>query len=238
MIAFAALDLREGRVVQLVGGNPDDERVSIANPSVVAAEWIDRGFRALHIVDLDAALGSGSNEACVCELLRASTGVLTQVGGGVRTTDHVERLFDAGADRVVVGTRAFEDREWLALIASRWPARIVVAADVIGDNVALRGWKESSAVTAEAYLAQLAPYDLAGVLVTDTNREGRMTGVDAERFRRLAAASAHPLIASGGIANADDLLDLERAGIAAVVLGMALYTGALAMHDIAVACPS
>jgi phosphoribosylformimino-5-aminoimidazole carboxamide ribotide isomerase len=226
VIAYAAIDLRGGRVVQLVGGRPEDERVALPDPCAVVRQWQDAGFAALHVVDLDAALGSGSNAAAVSDVIAAAT-VPVQVGGGVRTTERVEELLDGGADRVVVGTRAVEDRAWLEGLAGRWPGRIVVAADVRGDEVVVRGWTAGAGINADEFLAGLAGLPLAAVLVTDVGREGRMTGADVALFRRLVAASPHPLLASGGIAGAADLPPLAAAGAAGVVLGMALYTGAL-----------
>jgi phosphoribosylformimino-5-aminoimidazole carboxamide ribotide isomerase len=227
MIAYAAIDLRGGRVVQLVGGRPDAERVSLPDPAGVARYWVECGFAALHVVDLDAALGSGDNNAAIEAVLAAAGNVPVQVGGGVRTTERVESLFAAGAARVVVGTRAVQDRDWLELLAYRWPGRMVVAADVRGDDIVISGWTAAAGVSADAFLAGLAELPLAANLVTDVAREGRMAGVDADRFTHLVRQSAQPLLASGGVASAADLAALRNAGAAGAVLGMALYTGAL-----------
>lgn len=227
MIVYAAIDVRGGRVVQLVGGDPDAERVSLPDPAAVARSWIEAGFAALHVVDLDAALGRGDNAHAVAEVLADARGVPVQVGGGIRTSDRVAALLDAGASAVVVGTRAVQEPAWLEEIATRWPDRIVVAADVRGEDVVVRGWTAGAGVTPEALLARLADLPLAAVLVTDVAREGSMGGVDAERFARLAGGSAHPLLASGGIAGAADLAALARSRVAGAIVGMALYTGAL-----------
>ena len=233
MIAWAALDLRGGRVVQLVGGRPEAERVSLPDPAVVAGQWLDCGFAGLHVVDLDAALGEGENRAGILAIIEAAAGVPVQVGGGVRRTAMADALLAAGAARVVVGTRAVEDRSWLERLAARWPGRVVVAADVRGDEVLVRGWTAGAGLVVDRFLPSLAGLPLAAVLVTDVAREGRMPGADAEAFRRLAALSPHPLIASGGVANAADLAALADTGVAGVVLGMALYTGALDARAVA-----
>jgi phosphoribosylformimino-5-aminoimidazole carboxamide ribotide isomerase len=233
LIAFAAIDLRGGRVVQLVGGRPEDERVSLPDPAAVAAEWVACGFRALHVVDLDAALGTGDNNAAIDAVLAAAGDVPVQVGGGIRSTERAETLLRSGAGRVVVGTRAVQDHEWLESLAAAWPGRVVVAADVRDDQVVVKGWTEGAGLTAEEFLLRLAPLPLAAALVTDVSREGRMTGVDTARFQSLAAASPHPLLASGGVAGHDDLVELQRAGAAGAVLGMSLYTGALDARRVA-----
>ena len=234
MIVFAAIDLRGGRVVQLVGGRPEDERVSLPDPAGVARGWIDVGFTALHVVDLDAALGVGSNAAAVGQVIAASGGARVQVAGGVRTTDRAEALLDAGADAVVVGTRGVQEPAWLEEITARWPGRIVLAADVRGDDVVVRGWTAAAGITVDELLGRIAALPLAAVLVTDVVREGQMTGADTARFRYLAETSPHPVLASGGIAGAADLAVLSRTGVAGAIVGMALYTGALDAAAIAV----
>lgn len=227
MIVYAAIDLRQGRVVQLVGGRPDDERVSLPDAAAVARGWLDCGFTALHVVDLDAALGLGSNDDAVAAVIETAGTARVQVGGGVRTTERVQALLEAGAATVVVGTRGVQDAAWLEEIATRWPDRIVLAADVRGDEVVVRGWTEGAGVTADALLTRIAELPLAAVLVTDVAREGRMSGADTRRFRHLAAISAHPVLASGGIAGAADLAALSHTGVGGAIVGMALYTGAL-----------
>jgi phosphoribosylformimino-5-aminoimidazole carboxamide ribotide isomerase len=152
-----------------------------------------------------------------------------QAGGGVRTTGAVGALLEAGASRVIVGTRAVMDAKWLEEIAGRWPGCIMVAADVRDGNVLIRGWTAASDVHIESLAAALEDLPLAGVLVTDVSREGRMQGIDAAQFTALAGLTRHPLIAAGGISSIADIHALERAGAAGAVLGMSLYKGALDM---------
>ena len=212
--------------MQLVGGRPEDERVSLPDPVQVARRWWDTGFRTLHVVDLDAALGSGDNGATVRALCRA-TEATVQVGGGLRDDDAVAGVLEAGADRAVVGTRAVDDRAWLEALAARHPGRIVVAADVRDGRVLRRGWTEASPLDVVDFVAGLADLPLAGVLCTDVGREGRMEGIDLEGAAAVIGASTHPVWASGGITTLEDLRGLAEAGAAGAVLGMALYTDTL-----------
>lgn len=232
MIALPAVDLKGGAVVQLVGGRPTDERVRLPDPVAVARQWVDAGFRALHVVDLDAALGTGSNRAAV-EAILAAVDVPVQVGGGVRDDETADALLAAGAARVIAGTRAVEDAAWIAALAERHPGRVIVAADVRGRVVVTRGWTAGAGITVDALLRRLEPLPLAGLLVTDVSREGRMAGADAARFAALAAATRHPVIAAGGIAGMDDLRALAARGVAGAVLGMALYTGGVDAREAA-----
>jgi phosphoribosylformimino-5-aminoimidazole carboxamide ribotide isomerase len=226
MIAYAAIDLHRGNVVQLVGGETQQARVVLHDPVAVACSWVTAGFAALHVVDLDAALGTGSN-ADVIERIIGAVGVPVQVGGGIRSDDAIRHWVDAGAARVVIGTRALLDRAWLNAAAERDPQRLVVAADVRNGFIATHGWRSETAVHLLDYVRELNACPLAGVLITDINREGRLLGADASMFRSAVDASAHPVIASGGIATTSELRILEQAGVAGVVLGMALYTGAI-----------
>lgn len=232
MIAIPAVDLRDGACVQLVGGEYASERVRLADPVAVAARWAANGFAALHVVDLDAATGRGANGTIIGEILR-TVRVPVQVGGGVRDAARVERLLELGAARVVVGTRALEEPEWIDELAARFPDVVVVAVDVRGRQVLTRGWAGAVADALPDVLARLASLPLAGVLVTAVHQEGRLAGPDLPLTREASGAIPHPLYASGGISGIEDLRDLAAAGAAGAVIGMALYTGALDARDAA-----
>lgn len=226
MIAIPAIDLRDGCCVQLVGGSFDDERVRLPDPLAVARDWIDAGFRTLHVVDLDAAMGGEPNTDTVRRLAGLPS-VDVQVGGGVRSTSTAELLFENGARRIVVGTRALSDPVWLAEIARRWPERVIVAADARDGRVVTKGWTQSDTRTVEELITELNPLPLGGFLVTAVEREGRMQGPAIDLVANAALVSKHPVIASGGIGSMDDLRALAAAGASAAVIGMALYSDAL-----------
>jgi phosphoribosylformimino-5-aminoimidazole carboxamide ribotide isomerase len=155
------------------------------------------------------------------------------VGGGVRTGDHIERLLDWGAARVVVGTRALTDVAWLNEQARRFPDRLVVAADIRAGRLATRGWTEALDDDVATLLRRLGDLPLAGVLVTAVDVEGQMRGPALEVIERAVSACPLPITASGGVGNASDLRALEQRGAAAAVIGMALYTGTLDARAIA-----
>ncbi len=232
MIAIPAVDVSRGRCVQWVGGLPETERVSLPDPAAVAARWWRKGFRALHVVDLDAALGRGDNHAVVRELM-AATRAVTQFGGGVRDRAGIERALAAGAARVIVGTRAVEDPAWLARVAEEFPEQVVVAADMRDGKVLRRGWTRASDTSVEDFLAALDDLALAGVLCTDVAREGRVRGGDHGRARAIIGATPHPVWISGGIRSLAELRRLGSAGAAGAVLGMALYDGTLPVEALA-----
>jgi len=228
VIATPAVDLKGGRCVQLVGGRPDDEAVTLPDPVSVAIDWVEQGYGALHLVDLDAALGSGDNRAVFGRILDAiPEDVDVQIGGGIRD----ERIFDEvlalGPDRLVVGTRAVEDAEWRRTIAEAHPGRLVVAADIRDGDVVTKGWTESSGMPVLAFLSELEEIPLGGILCTDVGREGLMQGIDRAEVRAVVGGTRHPVWISGGVTTLDELAFLEDIGAHGAVLGMALYTDTL-----------
>lgn len=226
MLAIPAVDLRAGRCVQLVGGDYTKEAVSLDDPVEVARRWVALGFSRLHLVDLDAATGRGSNAETLRELLRAAT-VPVQLGGGVRSGEAVQEWLDVGANWVVVGTRGVEDPDWLAEQAELAPGRIILAADVRERKVVTKGWATTSTREIEELIDELAALPLGGLLVTAVHKEGLMQGTDLPLMEVVAERSPWPTIASGGISSMQDLRNLEDCGVTAAVLGMALYTDAL-----------
>ena len=212
--------------MQLVGGEYAEERVRLADPVGVAREWVRYGFRRLHVVDLDAATGRGSNREVVTDLLRDTT-VALQVGGGVRSETRIDELLASGATAVVVGTRAIEDSDWLERVATTYPNEILVAADVRDRRIVTHGWTRTLPREIVDVTEELSALPLAGLLVTAVHREGRMQGADLFLMEDVVDAASFPVFASGGIASAADLRALADRGVAAAIIGMALYTGAI-----------
>jgi phosphoribosylformimino-5-aminoimidazole carboxamide ribotide isomerase len=232
VIAIPAVDLRGGACVQLVGGSYDRERVRLENPAEVARSWTRYGFHRLHVVDLDAATGRGRNGRVVREILY-DTPADVQVGGGIRETDQIEELLADGASRVVVGTRALEEPEWLAEVAEDFPGQVIVAADVRDRRLVTRGWARTLPADVLDFVEALNGLPLGGLLVTAVHREGQMQGVDLALMEDVAEASHVPVLAAGGVTSVHDLRALAHREIAGVVIGMALYTGALDPWEVA-----
>jgi phosphoribosylformimino-5-aminoimidazole carboxamide ribotide isomerase len=226
MIAMPAIDLRESHCVQLVGGDPDREAVRLADPLHVARRWVAAGFSRLHVVDLDAALGHGDNRPIMRDLLRHADAPL-QVGGGVRDDETFASLLADGADAIIVGTRAIEDPAWVTELAYRAPGRVIVAADVRERAVVVKGWTSASQRSVRDVIAELEELPLAGLLVTAVHREGRQQGPDLPLMDTIVEVAPWPVMAAGGIGSLLDLRNLEERGVAAAILGMALYTEAL-----------
>lgn len=226
MIAIPAVDLRGGACVQLVGGSYEAERVRLDDPLQVARAWGRHGFTRLHVVDLDAATGRGTNRDVIDALVREPE-LVTQVGGGVRSDEQIEALLRDGAQFVVVGTRALEDTDWAGDVAEAFPGRVIVAADVRERRVVTHGWTRTLPHHVIDVVEELGALPLAAILVTAVHKEGLMAGPDFALMEDVVEVSAVPVHASGGIGSMRDLHLLADCGVGGAVLGMALYTGAL-----------
>lgn len=226
MIAIPAVDLREGHCVQLVGGAYSAERVRLPDPAGVAREFARVGFTRLHLVDLDAATGRGSNAALMREVIHHA-GIDVQAGGGLRDESRVRDLLDDGARWAIVGTRGVKDLDWLAELAADRPDEVILAVDVKEGRVASHGWSQSLPRTALDLVEEVRDLPLGGLLVTAIDREGRLEGPDLRLIEDLVEATALPVLASGGVSTLAHLRTLEDRGAAAAVIGTALYVGAL-----------
>ncbi len=232
MDLYPAIDLRGGRCVRLLQGDYAQETVYGDDPVAVAKAYEAAGAPWVHVVDLDAATGRGSNAHVIREILRDAPAEI-QVGGGVRESDQIEELLSEGASRVVVGTRALEEPEWLADAAEEFPGQIIVAADVRDRRVVTHGWARTLPADILDVVEDLNDLPLAELLVTAVHREGQMRGVDLTLMEDVAEASRAPVLASGGVASVRDLRALAYRDVAGVVIGMALYTGALDPRSVA-----
>lgn len=233
MIVMPAMDLRDGGCVYRNGnGAPADGFTRIGDALDVARGWEHAGFRHLHIVDLDAAMNSGSNALLVEDVIREGS-IDVQVGGGVRSTDHAQRLFEAGATRIVVGSRAIEEPDWLANLVELFPNVIVLAADIRDRRIMTHGSLLRPPLDILDAVREITDLPLAGVLITATHLGQSMEGRDLSLLEDVADACECPLFSAGGVTTLGDLRALEHRGVAGVVIGAALYSGALDARAVA-----
>jgi phosphoribosylformimino-5-aminoimidazole carboxamide ribotide isomerase len=226
VIAIPALDLRGGACVQLAAGSYDEEVIRIPDPVGVAIAWRQYGFHHLHLVDLDAVAGRGNNAVEIQAILSA-TDVEVQIGGGIRSRESIQQFLSDGAQRVVIGTHALEDPDWLMEMSTDFPGCIVVAADVRDRKILSHGWTRTHPKLVLDLVEDLNGLPLAGVLVTAVHREEAMRGTDLPLMEDVAEAAEFPVFASGGLGSIGDLRALADRGVAAAVIGMGLYSGAM-----------
>lgn len=228
MLIVPSIDLRGGKVVRLLQGDYAQQTTYDVDPRQVAHDYLAAGARWLHIVDLDGAkLGRPVQMETIRWLLASSSGLQVQVGGGVRTTQDVRALLDAGAARVVVGTAALENWDWFGkLVADReFADRLVLAIDARGGVIATRGWTHSSGTRVLEIARRVRGMKLAGLLYTDIAVDGTLSGPNLARTKELVESTDVPVIASGGVGTLDHVLALRDTGAWGVIIGRALYEG-------------
>ncbi|MCL2711815.1 MAG: 1-(5-phosphoribosyl)-5-[(5-phosphoribosylamino)methylideneamino] imidazole-4-carboxamide isomerase [Methanomassiliicoccaceae archaeon] len=224
MMIIPAVDILDKKVVQLVGGVPGTEKITMPDPVEAAGMWISKGAKALHIIDLDGAFGKENNISVIKEIIKKYN-VPTEVGGGIKDERTIKELLDGGASGVIVGTRAIKDNDWLREMASLFPKKLILALDTKNGRIAVKGWQDSAQMTVKEMFRIIKDIPLAGVLNTNVDVEGLGKGIDEEQARSFISGCPHPVIASGGISSYDDVKKLRSAGAVAAVVGVSIYTG-------------
>ena len=228
MKLFPAIDLRSGRVVRLTQGDYDRMTVYGADPCAQARAFLSAGAKYLHVVDLDGAKdGTLSNYDTIAALAEQG-GLFIEVGGGIRTEERIERYLSLGVGRCILGSVAVTDFDFTARMLQKYGEKIAVGVDAKDGCVAIHGWKEVSAEKGVDFCKRLADAGCRAIIYTDIACDGAMQGTNLTLYRQLQAeVPGVEFTASGGIASEAELLELERMGLAAAILGKSLYTGAL-----------
>jgi phosphoribosylformimino-5-aminoimidazole carboxamide ribotide isomerase len=229
---YPAIDLKGGQVVRLAEGDMARATVYADDPAGQAGRFAAQGAKALHVVDLDGAFaGESRNGDAVRSIIAAFPGQV-QVGGGIRSEAQAEAWLGAGVWRVVMGTAALEDPALVRALAKKHPGRIVVAVDARDGMVAVRGWAEKSTVSVTGLARQFEDAGVAALLFTDVGRDGMLKGVNIEATTALAKAVNIPVIASGGVADIEDIKSLKnKHNIEGVITGRAIYDGRLNLAE-------
>jgi phosphoribosylformimino-5-aminoimidazole carboxamide ribotide isomerase len=234
MLIIPAIDLKGGRCVRLYQGDMNRATVYSDDPVATALRWQNEGAERLHIVDLDGAVsGAGVNTAVIEQICQALT-IPVQVGGGIRTVEAATHLFSRGVSRIILGTVAYRQPEVVAIACQQFPGRITVGIDARAGKVAVQGWTEATELDAITLAKRCAEMGVSEIVYTDIARDGTEQGVNLDATVALARAVPLPIIASGGVASLADierLAPLEPVGIAGVIVGKALYTGAVKLTE-------
>jgi phosphoribosylformimino-5-aminoimidazole carboxamide ribotide isomerase len=231
MILFPAIDLYGGKAVRLYKGDYAQMTVYSERPETVARDFVRQGADHIHIVDLEGAKdGTTPNFAAVCAI-RASSGAFCEIGGGIRSMEVVERYLSAGLDRVILGTAAVTDRGFLREALAAYGEKIAVGVDLKDGFVAVKGWTETTALTADAFCADMKALGVATLICTDISRDGAMRGTNLELYRSLSSRFDLQITASGGVSSLDDVIRLRDMGLYGAIIGKAYYTGALDLRE-------
>ena len=234
MLIIPAIDLKDGRSVRLFQGEMDQETVYFENPVEAARHWLAEGATFLHVVDLNGAVEGRPVHRKEVAAIAKQPGLTVELGGGLRSVEAVEAAFELGVSRVVIGTAAHGNPEFLHALCEKFLGKIVVGIDARDGKVAVKGWTETTAMDAVELAKRCEGDGATRIIYTDISRDGTRDGVNVDETLKIARAVKIPIIASGGVATLEDirkLLPLEEEGVEGVIVGKALYAGAFTLRN-------
>lgn len=227
MKLFPAIDLYEGKAVRLYKGDYAQMTVYSEDPASVAADFAASGATCIHIVDLEGAKsGTTPNFDTVCKI-KATSGLFCEIGGGIRSMDVIDRYLSAGIDRVILGTAAVGNLDFVKSAVDKYGERIAVGADLKDGYVAVKGWIEKTDLLAEDFFRQMQDVGVKTVICTDISKDGAMMGTNLELYRSLSEKFSMQIVASGGVSSLEDVKKLNEMGLYGAIIGKAYYTGAI-----------
>ncbi|HAN42905.1 MAG TPA: 1-(5-phosphoribosyl)-5-[(5-phosphoribosylamino)methylideneamino]imidazole-4-carboxamide isomerase [Sphaerochaeta sp.] len=231
MILFPAIDILDGKAVRLLKGDYNQVTVYSERPWEFAQDFVSKGCSAIHIVDLDGAKTGDTVNIKTVEKIAQTKGLYSEIGGGIRSMETVERYLEAGISRVILGTAALKDPAFLKEAIRKYDDRIAVGVDLKDGYVSVKGWIETSDKEGFEFMKELEDIGVSAVIVTDISRDGAMKGTNLELYRRISTETGMKVTASGGISTLDDLKALRAMDIYGAIIGKAYYTGAIRLED-------
>ena len=231
MILFPAIDLYEGQAVRLYQGDYRQMTVYSSDPAALAKQFAETGATHIHLVDLEGARDGTTPNLELIRRIAAETGLFVEVGGGIRNMDIARAYLENGVSRVILGTAAVTDPDFLQNALDTWGERVAVGADLRDGQVAIRGWQQTSDEGAEAFFDRMQGLGVSTMICTDISRDGAMRGANLELYRKLAKRQGLQIVASGGVSSLDDIKALRQMDLYGAILGKAYYTGAVDLAD-------
>ncbi len=234
MLIIPAIDIKGGRCVRLFQGQMEQETVYSDDPVSVAKRWEAEGAEFLHLVDLDGAVnGVPKNKDIIGKIIKAIK-IPVEVGGGIRNIETIKKYISTGVQKVVIGTTACENPEFVREACNNFPGRIMVGIDAKNGNVAVRGWKDVTETPASELAKKFEGMGVSGIIYTDISRDGTLSGPNIEAIQSFAESIAISVIASGGVSNINDIKNitkLKKYGVTGVIVGKALYSGSVNLRE-------
>ncbi len=234
MEIIPAVDIRKGRCVRLRQGMPREEIIYSRDPLAMARRWEREGAKRLHVVDLDAAFCGRPRNKKLIASLAGKLSIPIQVGGGIRTIGQIRYYLNNGVDKVILGTKALQDKKFLLELNKRFPHRILIALDIRNGKAALKGWKKISPVPVLSLARELDSMGAAGIIYTDITRDGMLKGPNVKFMKILLREIVSPVYISGGISRVSDIEKIKtfsRSRVKGVIIGQALYSGKIKLRD-------
>ncbi len=231
MLIIPAIDLKDGKCVRLQQGRMEDVTVYSDNPASMAKRWQDEGAELLHVVDLDGAIeGKPVNLKSVNDIRRAVS-MPIEVGGGIRDMETIDKLLSLKIDRVILGTSAINNPSFLKDVCRRYPGQILAGIDARDGMVAIKGWKETTQIRAIDFAKSLEGSGVKAIIFTDIKRDGLLLGPNIKSLKEFTESARLPVIASGGVADINDIKELMKLPLEGVIVGKALYSGSLNLKE-------
>jgi phosphoribosylformimino-5-aminoimidazole carboxamide ribotide isomerase len=231
MIIYPAIDIKSGKCVRLSQGEFDKETVFSNNPIQIANQWMKMGAKFLHLVDLDGAkVGDTVNKDIIIEIAH-KINIPIQVGGGIRDIETIEKYLNNGVNRVILGTAALNNRNFLKQAIETYEKRIVVGIDAKNGKVAINGWINKSNIDAVSFAKEVEQMGAHTIIYTDISKDGMLEGPNLDAMKEMVGSISIDVIASGGVCSLEDIRELKKTGVKGVIVGKALYTGYLDLEE-------
>ncbi len=227
MIILPAIDLYDKKAVRLFKGDYSQMTVYSENPVEIALDFKSKGAEFIHLVDLERAKDGTTPNLSVVEKIVAETGLKAEIGGGIRSRETLKKYIDAGISRVILGTAAVTDREFLLWAVENYGEKIAVGADIKDGFVAIKGWVEKSQITCEDFFSDMESIGVKTIICTDISKDGAMQGTNRELYKSLSEKFSIDIVASGGVSSLDDIKALREMNLYGAIVGKAYYIGAI-----------
>ena len=233
MIIYPAIDLKNQKCVRLYKGDFSKEEIFNHSPLDQAQQFEKLGFGNLHIVDLDRTLDSNNSNLTSIKEIVKNTKLKVQVGGGLRTLENIEEVLNLGVENIIMGTAAVENISLLKEVASKYPNQISVGVDVRKGFLALKGWTDQTQLSVFEFIEQIKECKIKSIIFTDIDKDGTKEGVNLDETLKLTTLTKVPIIASGGVANTEDVLNIQKTKkIGGVIIGKAIYDGSINLEEL------
>ena len=231
MIIFPAIDLYDGKAVRLFKGNYEEMTVYSENPPEIALDFVSQGATHIHVVDLEGAKMGTTPNIRIISKIASEYGLFTEVGGGIRNIDTIDRYIGSGVDRVILGTAAVTETGFVESAVKKHGDKIAVGVDIKDGYVAIKGWTENSELLAMDFCKRMEDIGVSNIICTDISRDGAMKGTNHELYCEMSKRFSVNITASGGVSSLDDVKKLSKLGIYGAIIGKAYYTGAISIRE-------
>lgn len=231
MNIFPAIDLYAKKAVRLFKGDYNEMTVYSENPIEIARDFEAKGARFIHMVDLEGAKDGTTPNLEIVAQVASQTGLFVEIGGGIRSLETLEKYFECGVDRAILGTSAVNDEEFLVKAVEKYGDKIAVGADVKDGYIAIKGWLEKSSLTLSEFFGKMQKIGVKTIICTDISKDGAMRGTNLEMYRELSQKYSLDIVASGGVSTINDVIELRKMNLYGAIIGKAYYTGAIDLKE-------